>query len=195
MSNLVRVIGWSVAALCVALGAAAPLAAEGEPGYVGAKKCKMCHIKEYNSWVGTKMANAFEALKPGVSAEAKKKANLDPAKDYRKDAACLGCHTTGHGKPGGFVSIDATPDLVGVQCEACHGPGETYTEKAYMSLQNKAYKKSELVAVGLVDQITKDQCVGCHNAKSPFVGADYVFDFEARKTKGTHEKFPLKHPH
>jgi len=27
------------------------------------------------------------------------------------------------------------------------------------------------------------------------VGKDYVFDFEARKTKGTHEKFPLKYAH
>ena len=51
------------------------------------------------------------------------------------------------------------------------------------------------MAVGLVGEITKAQCEGCHNNESPFVGDDYVFDFEARKNEGTHEKYPLKYAH
>ena len=174
---------------------AVPAVNAAEYAYIGAKKCKMCHLKEYNSWAETKMAKSFENLKPGVGADTKKAHNLDPAKDYTADATCVACHTTGFGKPGGFVDLAKTPDLVGVQCEVCHGPGGTYTLKEHMSLQNKEYKRATLVAVGLTDKITKDTCVTCHNSKSPFVGKDYVFDFEARKTQGTHEKFPLKYQH
>jgi predicted CXXCH cytochrome family protein len=36
---------------------------------------------------------------------------------------CFGCHTVGRGKPSGFVSRSARPDLAGVQCESCHGFG------------------------------------------------------------------------
>lgn len=163
--------------------------------YVGSAKCKMCHLKEWKSWSETKMAKAFETLKPGARIEAKKAAGLDPQADYTKDAKCVACHVTGYGKKGGFTSIEATPDLAGVGCETCHGPGGTYLQKEHMSLQNKEYKKAALAAVGLVDRVSEAQCVGCHNADSPFVGGDYKFDFEARKNEGTHEKFPLKYPH
>jgi len=167
----------------------------GEHAYVGSKKCKMCHIREWNSWSGTKMAKTFDLLKPGAAAEAKTKAGLDAGKDYTTDANCLACHTTGYGKPGGFTDIAATPDLAGVGCEMCHGAGGTYTQSEHMSLKNKEYKKADVVAAGLVGEITQAQCTGCHNQNSPFVGDDYVFDFAARKTQGTHEKFPLKYQH
>jgi hypothetical protein len=169
--------------------------AANEHAYVGSKKCKMCHIKEYKSWGDTKMANAFEVLKPGQRADAKRAGGLDPDKDYTTDTTCLPCHVTGYGKQGGFTSVVDTPDLVGVGCEMCHGPGGTYIEPQHMSLKNKEYRKADLVAVGLVDQITEAQCKGCHNTDSPFVGPDYVFDFEAKKDTGTHEKFPLKYQH
>ena len=54
---------------------------------------------------------------------------------------------------------------------------------------------ADLVAVGMVDHVTVAQCEGCHNTDSPFVGPDYVFDYEAKKDTGTHEKFPLKYQH
>lgn len=167
----------------------------GEHAYVGNKKCKMCHLKEWQSWSQTKMARAFDVLKPGAAAEAKKNAGLDPAKDYTGDPACLDCHTTGYGKPGGFTGIAATPDLAGVGCEMCHGPGGTYTQSKYMSLANKEFKRADLVAVGMNGAVSKDQCVLCHNDRSPFVKAGYVFDFEARKSSGAHEKFALKYQH
>ena len=181
------------------LGALAALAAAAlsqeagaENAYVGVKKCKVCHLKEFKSWSETKMSSAFELLKAGVSAAAKTKVKLDPTKDYTKDASCLPCHTTGYGKPGGFVDLATTPDLVGVQCEICHGPGATYTLKQNMSLQNKEYKRAELVKVGLVGQIGKDTCANCHNSRSPFFKD---FKFEERKAKGIHEQIPLKYAH
>jgi len=163
--------------------------------YVGSKKCKVCHLKEWKSWEETKMAQSFNVLKPGERAEAKKGAGLDPDKDYTTDATCLPCHTTGYGKEGGFVDVATTPDHVGVGCEMCHGAGGTYIQPEYMSLKNKEYKKADIVAVGLVDTVSEKQCVVCHNPESPFVADDFVFDFEAKKDEGTHEKFPLKYSH
>lgn len=189
------VYGLGLGLVALTLLSVQPLAAEGGHAYVGSKNCRKCHIKEWKSWSETKMANAFDTLKPGERAEEKKAAGLDPEKDYTTDVTCIKCHVTGYGEPGGFVSVEETPDLVGVGCEMCHGPGGTYVQDGYMTLKNKEYKKEELVAVGLVDTITKAQCEGCHNTESPFVGDDYVFDFEARKTEGTHEKFPLKYQH
>ncbi|HVS66558.1 MAG TPA: cytochrome c family protein [Thermoanaerobaculia bacterium] len=187
----------SVAAACFALLLlpSALSAAKGEHEFVGSTGCKKCHLKEWKSWAETKMANAFENLKPGVAADAKKKAGLDPSKDYTLDQTCVACHTTGYGKAGGFVSVEKTPDLVGVGCEMCHGPGGTYIKDGYMTMDNKEYKKADLVAVGMVDVVKKEQCLSCHNAESPFVEEGFVFDFEANKDKGTHEKIPLKYKH
>ena len=170
-------------------------AGAGTPSFVGAKKCKMCHLKQYQTWEQTKMAKSFELLRAGAAAEAKKKANLDPQKDYTHDEKCVGCHTTGYGKPGGFVSIEKTPELVGVQCESCHGPGSEYLKEGAMTLKNREYKRAELVKLGLV-AISAETCTSqCHNTKSPFVGKDYVFNYEQRRKQGTHEHIALKFPH
>ncbi len=188
MNGLVLLL--SCAALVLTAGAAT-----GEHAYVGSGSCRKCHLKEWKSWSETKMAKAFELLKPGVAADKKKAAGLDPSKDYTADKTCLACHTTGLGQPGGFVDAVSTPGLAGVGCEMCHGPGGTYTQEQYMSIKNKDYKKADIVAVGLVAEITVAGCAKCHNDKSPFVGKDYVFNFEERKAQGTHEKFPLKYQH
>jgi hypothetical protein len=110
--------------------------------YIGSNNCRKCHMKQYKSWAETKMAKAFEHLKPGVAAEAKQAAGLDPDKDYTSDAACLPCHTTGYGKEGGFVDIATTPDLAGVGCEMCHGAGGSYTASDKMSRWTKLSARS-----------------------------------------------------
>ena len=167
----------------------------GEHPYIGTNKCKKCHIKEYKSWAETKMAQSFEILRPGQRAEEKKAAGLEPDKDYTADAECVGCHTTGYGKEGGFVDEASTPELLGVGCEMCHGAGGTYVADEYMSIKNKNYKRADIAAVGSIYPPTEAQCRVCHNEKSPFVGEGYVFDFEQRKKDGAHEVFPLKYEH
>jgi hypothetical protein len=165
------------------------------PTYVGARKCRACHLKQFQTWEQTKMAKSFELLRAGTASAAKKKANLDPAKDYTHDDKCVGCHTTGYGQPGGFVSLEKTPDLLGVQCESCHGPGGEYLKEGAMTLKNKNYKRADLIKLGLV-AISAETCTGqCHNTKSPFVGKDYVFDYEKRRLEGTHEHIALKFQH
>lgn len=159
--------------------------------YVGATKCRTCHLAQSKSWQTTKMANAFELLKPGVAAEQKQAKKLDPNKDYTKDPECVGCHTTGHGKPGGFKDIESTPNLAGIQCEACHGAGDNYLKPELMSLKNKEYKRRDLIAAGLLQPDAK-VCEACHNQKSPFFKG---FDYQARKAQGVHQHVPLKYPH
>lgn len=164
-------------------------AADGQ--YFGADRCRPCHLPQAKSWQQTRMANAFELLKPGVAAEAKRTHNLDPNKDYTADPKCVSCHTTGHDRPGGFVSPASTPKLVGVQCEACHGPGGAYLKPNLMSLNHKEYKRSELVAAGMT-LASADTCKTCHNQSSPFYKP---FDYETRMREGTHSHEPLKYKH
>jgi len=183
-----------VLAAAVLLSAVAASAAA-ENAYVGAKRCRPCHLKQYTTWEKTRMAQSFDLLKPGVKTAEKKAAGLDPSADYTTDATCLACHTTGYQKPGGFKSLAETPDLVGVQCESCHGPGSAYLANDKMSLQNKDYKLADVVAAGLVVPKAATCVSGCHNEKSPFAPHGEAFDFEKRKAEGTHEHVPLRFTH
>lgn len=106
--------------------------------YVGAKKCKMCHFKQYKSWEKMKHFKSFEALS---------------AADKGKEE-CVKCHVTGYGKPGGFKSLEKTPNMTEVQCEVCHGPG---SEHLAVKMTDKAKKKATINGnPGAV-------CVKCHN--------------------------------
>ncbi len=146
--------------------------------YRGAKKCKVCHIKIYKTWKETPHATAFDALNPGVKPEAKKKAGLDPQKDYTTDAQCVRCHTTG----------DSTL-FPGIQCEACHGPGKQYSSAKIMNKKKwksdpEAYRKMAIEA-GLVLAPDEKNCTSCHNEKSPTYKP---FDFKARYEEIKHKK-------
>jgi hypothetical protein len=78
--------------------------------YLGPGKCQMCHSDTHKSWQSGAHSKAFEML-TNVGEE--------------KNEKCLPCHTTGFGK-GGFTDAATTPDLEGVSCEACHGPGSEH---------------------------------------------------------------------
>jgi hypothetical protein len=162
--------------------------------YVSDKKCKMCHMKQYKSWQKTGMANSFESLKPGVKSEEKKKAGIDPDKDYTADPNCLKCHTTGYGKPGGFTSLAETPKLVNVQCEGCHGPGAAF----WKIMRDSKFKLADAKAAGLIipnEEI--NNCMDCHGGDNPFnekIDPKYKFDIKDRLER-THEHFPRKYEH
>ncbi|WP_457670657.1 cytochrome c family protein [Thiolapillus sp.] len=161
---------------------------DARPKYVGIENCKLCHLPHFESWAETKMSKAFELLKPGIRAEAKRKAGLDPQQDFTKDPQCLRCHVTGYGKPGGFVSMEQTPDMANVQCEMCHGPGSIYSEmmlKKQGTYTLEEYRtKGGLTMPSPKNNVCTDQC---HNPESPFTGSGYQFDFEDRKAMGTHK--------
>ncbi len=131
-------------------------AAGAAPTYVGAEKCKMCHMREYRSWSATGKAKAWDMIKD--------------APDREK---CLPCHTTGFGRPGGFTTFEATPHLAGVQCEVCHGPGSAHTALP-MSERDPA-KRRETINRQIQD------CRVCHNPHIPDKAAALRGDTSARR--------------
>lgn len=86
--------------------------------YIGAQKCRPCHLIEYKSWEKTPHARALDSLKPEEQAKAE----------------CVSCHVTGGRK-----------ELAGVQCEACHGPGKDYAPKEIMKKAAKSKAAGLLV--------------------------------------------------
>ena len=71
MKLSVRSLTVVIAAVVALLICVVPVKSSGEHAFVGVNGCKKCHLKEWKSWSETKMAQAFEQLKPGVAAEAK----------------------------------------------------------------------------------------------------------------------------
>lgn len=150
MNHRMQIIPWKIALI---LAAAVNLAAvllpvapsscreDRPPYYVGSGACKSCHEEEYASFLQyAKKSNSYrsiERLKKGLSEE-----------DLRK---CYSCHTTGYGRPGGFVSVEATPELKNAGCEVCHGPGEDHVQSG-----DPADIKSEL---------TREDCEVCHTSE------------------------------
>ena len=117
-------------AIAIAVVAVSLSAQAGDHEYAGAAKCKMCHKVQYASWEGTKHAKATETAKAGTERE--------------WGADCLKCHAT-----------NASEDFPGVQCEACHGPGNDYKKMSIMKDRDAA------IANGLVIP-TQATCDGCH---------------------------------
>jgi len=107
-------------------------------GYVGSDFCKECHEKEYLSFTTyAKKSNSFysiERVRKGLTEEELNR--------------CYFCHTTGYGKPGGFVSPEETPHLKNAGCEVCHGPGEDHV--ATRDPQD------------IKRHLTMKDCEGCH---------------------------------
>ncbi len=84
-----------VAAALLALAGGTAAASD----YVGARRCKSCHVAEYEHWKQTPHAQATARL----------------TEAQRRDRRCTVCHAT-----------SAEDGLYGVQCESCHGPGRHY---------------------------------------------------------------------
>jgi len=114
--------------------------------YVPGSKCKTCHIKNFKAHAESAHATAYENVK--FAGE-------------ETNATCLQCHTTGNGKPGGFVDTQSTPDLAGVTCQACHGPGSEHIGAA------KEQKKQT------ISRSAPDMCIKCHkiHGEHPELGA------------------------
>lgn len=113
-------------------------AAEGKATvtYVGMAKCKECHPKEVETYLTWKYSKNFRIIQM-------RKKHHDPN--------CLRCHVTGFGQPGGFRSVEETPNMANKQCESCHGPA---------SLHLKAPTKEEHQRTLT---IPKNLCTTCHS--------------------------------
>jgi len=83
-----------------------------QKAFAGAVTCQACHNDAHADWTATSHAEAFESLR---------------TIGQHENAACLPCHTVGFGVTDGFVDEAASPGLLGVQCENCHGPAGDHT--------------------------------------------------------------------
>jgi len=79
--------------------------------YTGSDSCLDCHRGRYAFWKGTPHSTAIQSLAP---------------KDAEADPDCIPCHVTGYLRPTGYAPARPRKDLLGVQCEACHGMGSLH---------------------------------------------------------------------
>ncbi len=129
--------------LSLGVGGVHPTAVLAQSGadrsYVGSEACRECHEAEYANYLEfAKKANSFDSIQ-------QMKPQLTPA-EFQE---CLECHTTGHGRPGGFRSEAATPNLRNAGCEVCHGPGSRHVLTADTA--------------DIVGTLTREDCESCHN--------------------------------
>ena len=96
----------------------------------------MCHFEYFKEWEKDPHANAFARLGR-----------------MSNNPYCLKCHTTGYGEAQGFVTEKITPELRGVQCEACHGPGSRH--------KDNPHDKGSLPIGRKIDYQTV--CIKCHD--------------------------------
>ncbi len=117
-----------------------------EPKYAGFTKCAACHYKQYENWMATPHAKAFDYL---------------PTK-YRNNAECLQCHSS----RSEFASAAQTlpPNLPGVSCEDCHGPGREHTNMALSFLDQDKTLTDDAVELlrSKIQRLALGQCVQCH---------------------------------
>lgn len=136
--------------------------------YIGAAKCKMCHLKpekgdQYNKWLAGPHAKAMETLATEKAKAVAAKAGVaDPA----TDAKCVKCHSTvGHVDAGLLAGITKSE---GVSCESCHGPGSMYKSASVMKSREMSMQKGLILP-------DESVCKTCHNSNSPtFKGFDFA---------------------
>ena len=114
MKLLYFILTASIVSWFTFLGVFGPLVhAEIFGDYLGWKACAECHEEKALGWEKTPHAKAFDHLKQGGKEGA---------------TGCIKCHVVHFDEDGGFIDMDLTPELAGVQCESCHGPGKRHVE-------------------------------------------------------------------
>ncbi len=111
------------------------------PAFLTAVSCANCHPDAHDIWYRSHHARAFDTL---VQAD----------QDYNPE--CVKCHVTGYEQPQGFLNARQTPDLVNVQCEACHGNATDHVADLQKPFGN----------------VPPRQCYTCHTKEN---SPDFVF--------------------
>ncbi len=150
--------------------------------YAGVRRCKVCHEAEdmgnqYTVWEHSKHAIAYQTLLTEESAKIAKEWKLSlPANESPE---CLKCHVTGYNNAEAEFGKKFNKED-GIQCESCHGPGESYRKEEIMCDRELS------IAAGLILPKPED-CLTCHNEESPKYK---TFTYETYYAKMIHKKNP-----
>jgi hypothetical protein len=120
------------------------------PSFAGSEACTACHSKAAEAWKKSGHSHAFKTL-------------VDRGADA--DPNCIGCHTVGFEKSGGYRREFRDKQLVNVGCESCHGPGSRHIQK----IQAGDIEGGRMRKLGAAD------CVKCHHGEfsRPFVWDEF----------------------
>ncbi len=100
--------------------------------------CMECHQDQYDFWLSTAHSRSFETLQE---------------LDSTLDVECLGCHTSGYNKPGGYYDPRIPAPIGPVGCYECH-----YTTSRHIAGDEHVVDPFEYSS--LADNIA---CQDCHN--------------------------------
>lgn len=161
-----------------------------KPAYMGAAACNgKCHDPWYRAWKDTPHAKTYELLKPGVRANAKRMAGINPDSDYTKSPQCLRCHTTGYGQKGGFIPEETPisewkPSLEQVGCEMCHSVRGGNQLRVIMKKSKGEFKRNKIEQWGARYDY-ENVCRRCHghplSPHKPSLDQKYGFNYKERK--------------
>jgi hypothetical protein len=119
--------------------------------------CGNCHIGHQRAWLNTAHADAYATL-----------ANSGSAQTF-----CYSCHTVSNkgnatGAPSGWEAVADTA-YHDVQCESCHGPGNTHVQEPDAPASADNPPLAHVAVLG--DSLTQAQsCADCHSGTHhPFV--------------------------
>ena len=145
-------------AVFIMIGIAVSAAHAEQARYIGSKTCSECHPQEYERFVEfSKKSRSFESIKI-----------MKPKLTREEYQSCFECHTTGYGKPGGFVSESETPELKNAGCEVCHGPGSIHADTGGDPAEIRY-------------DLSMEDCKSCHNSDRV-----QAFDFKPLLFGGAH---------
>lgn len=116
-----------------------PTAESENDKYAGTQACRTCHLAAYEVYEKTAHSHAWKTLE-------------DKGKDC--DVGCIGCHSVGFEKPGGYCRLQDVKPFANVGCENCHGPAKSHAlapgDRSQWSTQ---FKRNPSESV----------CTECHN--------------------------------
>jgi Cytochrome c554 and c-prime len=135
-----------------------PAAEEGSH-FVGSRTCAACHAGAYVWWRGTPHGHALQALEE---------------RGRQHDLACVGCHVTGFGEPGGSVR-PPFGELASVGCESCHGASSDHADDPALAPGGGGAPMSERTCVRCHD--------AAHSAGFAFAAARAELDAQAHRVR------------
>ncbi len=139
----------------------------GAASYVGAETCKTCHAAAYEFWqkalVKVQAKTETGQIMERISGHSKAWKTLE---DVNKtlDRNCIGCHSVGFMKPGGYCKAQQVDFRKNVQCESCHGAGSLHAQTGDKTKIQRA--------------VLESQCRSCHHV--PHIPTEQSFVYQEK---------------